>query len=380
MKSRALIVSFLLSIIFSCAQESNIPINLIPSKYQSEKINSDYKTYKSKAVDLTKYLPKNYSKKGDIDYTKYLQKGLDENRTVLFPNFPILVDDTGLTISSNSILLFNDDSQLLLQASSKDTYEILRVHQVDNVRIFNANITGDSKKHLGKTGEWGMGIAIRSSTNIELYNPKIQNCWGDGIYVGQIWNKAKNVKRKLEPVSKNITIYNAFINANGRNGLSLVAIDGIKVYNSFFANSKRTFPKSGIDIEPGPGITTNIEIVNCVTYNNGARGIDFMLRKLPSMKNNDLNVTIKNHTDDSSPIGLRIAGYKKAEPSTKNKIISGSINIDAPKLSNNRINAIDIESNQSLAPKIIIKNYKGAQKLQKSLEKVNNAKAFQIVN
>ncbi len=350
----------------SCNAQDNIK-NFIPPYYKETQIRKDYSAYKKTAVDLTKYLPINYSKQGNKDYTSYLQKGISENEVVIMPNFPTLINDIGLKVKNNSVLLFNENSALMLAPSRLGTYNMIEVHHVKNVKIFFAKLQGDMQTHLRNEGEWGMGIGIRSSNNISIYNPTITDCWGDGIYVGYVLD---TITKTLYNESKNINIYNAFVNNSGRNGLSIVAVDSINVYNSFFANARRTFPKSGIDIEPGAKPTKNILLQNNVTYKNGAKGIDIFLRKLANLKDPVTKIEIVNHKDVGSPIGIRVGKYIAKQNS---KIIQGTVLIQNPTFLNNRLKEIDIEDNQQFAPNFRIK-LKNNKKLLLLLAKLNNSK------
>lgn len=333
-----------------CAQTRTIPKEHIPAFVDEKDIERQYSTYLSTAVPIEKYLPQGFLKNGSIDYTRYVQRCLDENRVVVFPDFPIRVSDLGLNIKSNSVLLFKPDSRIILSASTKDTYNILNIERVKNVKIFHPKIQGDLQIHKGKGGEWGMGIGIRSSENIKVFNAHIEDCWGDGIYVGFVWDKNND---KLYPESKNIVIKNCVVNRSGRNGLSIVAVDGIQVHNSIFANSYRTFPKAGIDIEPGPKLTQGILLSNNVTFRNDARGIDIFLRKMSKLRNNTVSAKIINHTDIESAYGIRIAGYKDEKNSFK---VGGDITIIEPVFKNNKRRGLEIEENQRFAPSITVQN------------------------
>lgn len=336
---------------------------LQPKAFNSDEINKDYKNNCDLAKDITSYLPKNFVKDGSIDYTKFLQKGINENMKILMPNFPVLVNDKGLVLHDGVVLLFNDKSKMVLKPTKLGTYNILELHNLKNVKIYYPRIVGDIKNHLGSDGEWGMGIGIRSCQNIGVYYPEIENCWGDGIYIGFIWDK---VDINKFDISKNVEIYNGFINNNGRNGISVVAVDGIKIYNNLIANSVRTLPKAGIDIEPGPKLTMNIELLNNVTYKNGLKGIDIYLKKM-ARKKGDNSVTLKvtNHKDIGSPIGIRIAGYNKERNLNQ---INGKIVIDNPILNENFLNKIEISDDQNYAPPIDIR-IKNDKKLLNSLSK-----------
>lgn len=341
-----------------------IPQVMIPEKYESTEVKSLTES-KLGFYDLTESLPKNYVQDGSADYTDYLQKGILANKNVMFPDFPVLINDKGLDVISNSVINFQDNSKIILQTSNKETYEMLRLHQVENVTIYNAHLVGDREKHIGSTGEWGMGIAIRSSKNINVINSRIEKCWGDGIYVGQIWVRETGKKAKLLEISSNINIYNTIADYNRRNGLSIVAVNGINVISSLFSNSIGTFPKAGIDIEPGD--VDNVSILNTNTYNNGARGIDIMLRSIAKNKIKKINVEIQNHKDLSSAIGIRIAGYKDLYPSDFIKPIAGKITIINPEWNKNKYSTLVIEPNQSVSPEINIQNVKATDMNSKKI-------------
>lgn len=342
-----------------------------PLPYQSKGIKSQYDKYLNHAVDLVKYLPRNYKTDGTVDYTSYLQTGINENNIVIMPNFPVLINDSGLKLKNNQVVLFNASSLLKLVPSHKETYNMLEIHRVENVKVFYPRLIGDIKTHEGKGGEWGMGMAIRSSKNIQIYNPNIIDCWGDGIYVGYL-----RVNNTFYDESENIEIYNGYINNNGRNGISVVAVKGIKIYHCLLANNKRTFPKSGIDIEPGPKLTQGVELVNNVTYKNGARGVDLFFRTIAKTNRNLVSAKIINHKDIGSPIGIRIAGYKKAN---NLNVVQGNIEIINPVFKDNRLKTIDIEDDQRYTPKITIKNYKGGQNLKKVTTGVGGGNRIKIV-
>src|SRR5690606_7605443 len=120
---------------------------------------------------LTKYLPTNYVKDGTVDYTKYIQKGIDENQKVVLPDFPILINKNGLFLRSNQTIDFQKNSLLRMQPNGEERYGLLNLENVRNVIINNPALEGDKYKHLGKKGEWGMGINVLSSVNIKIQNP-----------------------------------------------------------------------------------------------------------------------------------------------------------------------------------------------------------------
>lgn len=353
-----------------------VPKDLVPKPYQENRISQEFLELKNRSVNLTDYLPKGYDKEGESDYTKEIQRGINENKIVLLPDFPVLINDSGLTVNSNNIILFQPNSKLILQSTSKETYEILRIHGVSNVKIYNANIIGDANSHKGDSGEWGMGIAIRTSKNVVLYNPRITNCWGDGIYVGTLTEKRNGKARWVGP-SENITVFNGFIDANRRNGLSLVSVKNCKVYNSLFSNTRGAFPKSGIDIEP-LNFADQIEIKNVITYNNGQDGIVISLVDIvrSKIKNHGVNIFIDNHQDFNSNMGLRLNGYREYSKAQGYPKINGHIQISNSSWNNNPYGALVIKENQSLGPTVdFVKN---KVLMHKSTNKIKGARIKEL--
>ena len=128
--------------------------------------------------------PSGYVKDGSVDYTSVIQAVIDRYPNVVFPNFPLLINDTGLKVPSNRSITFLEGSELRLKPSSKANYDMIVMRSASNVTLYNPVLIGDRYKHLGTSGEWGMGISINGSSNITIVNPKAREMWGDGIYIG----------------------------------------------------------------------------------------------------------------------------------------------------------------------------------------------------
>lgn len=255
-------------------------------------------------VKAISYLPKNYVKNGTKDYTAFLQKAIDENKYVLLPNFPIRINDFGLDLKNNSVIVFNKKTEIKLKNSNKGSYELLRIHNKENISIYDPKIKGDKYTHSATKGEWGMGISIRSSRNIEIIRPNIQECWGDGIYLGEITNKGTNY---------NIRIKHGFINDNRRNGISVISVDGFILKNMIISNTNGTSPQAGIDFEPNyqKQKLKNIKIEDLYTYNNKSRGILFNLNKLKGSKE-EVSILVENYENNSSVRGIGYHNIKNA--------------------------------------------------------------------
>lgn len=319
--NKQIFLFLLLSYFLSCAQKRpiNIPEEIFIKGYsQFNTYNHDkiFEDYFQDAVKAKNYLPKDFSKFGDIDYTDFLQKAIDSDNIIVMPDFPILINARGLHLRNNSKIFFPKNARLIMKPNSKDGYQALMINGIKNVEVFFPKIIGDSDKHLSKTGEWGMGILIKNAHNIKIINPQISKCWGDGIYIG-----ADDIK-----VSSNILIENALLDSNRRNAISIISGNNVVIKNSLMANTIGTPPNFGIDLEPNnnSNILKDIKLSNNSTYNNKV-GVGVVLDLLIGSIIQNINILIENHTDYNSETGVEFfvdRGYSKVSNSNLNGKIS----------------------------------------------------------
>lgn len=326
---RALKISvpcFLLAVfMYGCKKDSGQPtMASTPPSTTSAFPNALSSTLTSVPVgsyDLTACLPVGYVKDGSVDYTTYLQAALNKNSNVTFPNFPVLVDDAGLSISSNSTVNFLASSKLLLKPTAKSSYHILVISHATNVVLNNPVIVGDAATHLSTTGEWGMGITIYSSSNITINGANVSYCWGDGIYVSTSQGTTTNT---------NITIANANLTYNRRNGMSVTSVNGLDLESPYAEYTTGTSPMCGIDIEPnGPtDELQNILVNNAQTGNDAGYGIQIGYSNLYGGTNKTTSITVNNHIDKRSTVA-----FKASADTTKRvagETITGQLNINSP--------------------------------------------------
>jgi hypothetical protein len=242
---------------------------------------------------LENSLPSGYVKDGSKDYTSYIQAAVTKYPNIVFPGFPILVNDTGFKVGSNKVITFLPGSEIRLKGTSHDTYTIMNVYEATNVTLYNPVVIGDRDSHIGTSGEHGIGIGIRGSSNVTVYSAKVTNCWGDGIYIGQ--GGGKNCK--------DIIIKDAYLRKNRRDGISIIGVDGLLLDNLYAGYSDGTTPMSGINFEPND---TSNEIKNVIINNpkteyNGSNGIQIGTRNMLGTVNKQSDITIINHIDIGSP-------------------------------------------------------------------------------
>jgi len=190
--------------------------------------------------------------------------------TVTVPAGRYMVDATkSIRMRSHTRLLLDANATLVVIPNNVTRSRLIRVWNVTDVRIVGGSMEGDRAKHIGSTGEWGMGIDIIAAKNVVVKGTKLSEFWGDGIYIG-----ASGSGSRLH-VSDYVTIVNVVSNHNRRQGLSITPAKHVYVANSTFSNTIGTLPEAGLDIEPmTQGPTSTIRLENNTFSGNHGNGIE----------------------------------------------------------------------------------------------------------
>lgn len=147
----------------------------------------------------------------------------------------------GIELKSNMNVDLNG-STITIVSNNKSNYDILSLCNLENVSLFNGTIIGDKSEHefIGDTThEWGMGVSVRGSKNINIYNLEIYNTTGDAVYINEYNNKNSNT----------INVYNCNLHDCRRQGISVIEGENIKIYNNEIHSIGGTIPQAGIDLE-----------------------------------------------------------------------------------------------------------------------------------
>lgn len=287
-----------------------IPAEFQHSSDKKEQWDSSLEEY----LKIAKYVDD--IKESNLDENLLLQEILDLNDVVTLPNRVININSNGLRLKSNQVLIFQEKTVIHLQPNAKTHFAVIIVDEVENVKIFKPKIVGERFQHLDSKGQWGMGIRIIASKNVQIYNPVISEMWGDGIYIGG---------RKGVP-SKKIDIYNAFLDNNRRNALSITSADGVRLIKPLVANSNGQSPKAGIDIEPNTNldVINNIIIDRPISYYNSIYGIVVSLTRLSGSIPKEVNIQINEPLIYGGKYGLAILGLTSNKDNYK---INGSLKV-----------------------------------------------------
>lgn len=340
----------------------------LPTKYQVN--NSNLSELKEEINNLAVYelvnaLPKNHVEDASVDYTDIIQHVINTQNNIAFPNFPILINEKGLSLKSDSKLIFKEKSLLVLKPNNLRSYSIISIKNKKNIKMYFPKIRGDRKKHLSKDGEWGMGISIYGSDNIKIINPQISECWGDGIYVSNTQSS----------ISNNILIQSPLLDYNRRNGLTIVGGKNITISSPIVSNTIGNNPMSGIDIEPNKngGIVDDIIIKDFISFNNGNSGFQVGLSRSPDNKDKEINILVSNFISDLNPYGIILGGFYTSYDNNIKKI-NGNIVLKNVTLNNSLKENIKIGRNYHFGPNIRFENVSFNTNSQADIMKLDSFK------
>jgi hypothetical protein len=199
----------------------------------------------------------------------------------------------GLTVPTGSRWVFHPNTVIRAIPGAASSYEIINLWDVSDIVIegAGARIIGERDGHVGSTGEWGQGVSLRGCSNITIRDLNVEDCWGDGFYVGVgTQNYCENV------VLENLTSLRA-----RRNGLSLISVKGFRCIDCNFSDTNGTAPQFGVDIEPNntDEFLQGVLFERLRTGGNVGYGIGIALQALVGTSD-PIDIRIVDHGDDGS--------------------------------------------------------------------------------
>jgi parallel beta-helix repeat protein len=236
--------------------------------------------------------------------------------TVFVPDGTYMINATrtsgsGLVLGANMTLRLSPAAVLKVIPNGVDSYRLMKISGA-NVNVVGGTLEGERAQHTAATGEHGMGISLYGASNVVIEGVTIKEFWGDALYVAS--------------ASQNVSLCDVVTDHNRRQGLSIIAVDGMVVKRSTFKNTFGTKPEAGIDFEPNLGDTINdVQVLGCVTENNGGDGFQIGVPGANKGQAFITNVTIEgnsvrgNGKDAANPsYGLEISG-------TSNNLIKNNV-------------------------------------------------------
>jgi len=190
----------------------------------------------------------------------------------------------GVCGRSNCEIVFEDGVELVARRGGFEgvTDTLLAFSCASNVAIRGKGRLrmwkGDYHKPPYRKAEWRHALSLRACRDIVVEDMEFCESGGDGIYISTELRPAPGFK----PYCENVTIRNVRCLRNNRQGISVIAVDGLLVDGCELSDTAGTAPESGIDIEPNfpRDRVSRCVVRNCRMERNNGHGVEFMLVNL----------------------------------------------------------------------------------------------------
>ena len=205
---------------------------------------------------------------------------------------------TGIAVSvpSNTVAEWEPSALIKpLGPFNANFYSILDIRNASNVHLIRPNVDGNNAQNTATSGEFGVGVAIRTSSNVIIEDAVTTNTWGDGIYIGQV-NSGDAVS--------DVHIIRHRATSVRRNGVSLITGTNIQFDDCEWSSITATAPGAGIDIEPNDNtaVLRNIVVNRCRSSNNTI-GFSVALHALPGATAQYVDIRFINCSDNNCSNG-----------------------------------------------------------------------------
>ena len=217
------------------------------------------------------------------DSTRFIQAALDSGaKKVVFDRQKSSWVAQPLWARSDTEIVFEEGVELLAKRGEFHAVRgacLLSLECVSNVTVRGVGKGGRLRMwikdyHTSKyrRSEWRHALNILSSSNVTVEKMAFVESGGDGIYLGEKGHGRPN---------RDITIRDCVCDANNRQGISVITVDGLLIERTVMSNTYGTNPKAGIDFEPNSPHQTLRRIVmrDCLSKGNHGKGYEFYLAK-----------------------------------------------------------------------------------------------------
>lgn len=204
---------------------------------------------------------------------------VDSSKNATNSDTPNNTNKKGILLRDNLEIRTSSGTIFKSTPNSVGNSTVICCHYANNVKINCLKIIGDKKTHTGTGGEWGHGLFIVGSKNVEIGRVEASECWGDGFVLS---GDGEMSGGEAGTNNENIIINSIHCYDNRRNGVTISNVNGFFCNSIVSVDNSGIDPQSGVDFEPdyNTDVLKNIRIKSISTKNHPLYGLTFYLLKL----------------------------------------------------------------------------------------------------
>ena len=195
-----------------------------------------------------------------------------------------------LNVRSDMEIVFEQGARIMAKRGEfrRGSDSLLNLDRSRNVTIRGGELRmwhDDYFKPPYVRAEWRHAINLSAAKNVLIEDMVLADSGGDGVYVGAT----------PDDLCEDIVLRRVVSDGNGRQGISVISVDGLEIDDCVFKNTGGAMPMAGIDLEPNSPREKlkGIRIRNSLFENNTCEGISFYLPMLDETTD-PLDVEIEN--------------------------------------------------------------------------------------
>ena len=177
----------------------------------------------------------------------------------------------GIDLRGDMTFDLSEGAVIRMAPNDRWNYCVLNVDGGSNVRIHGGEIVGERAEHDyagGGAHDEGHGICVWTGVDRVLVEDiELHELTGDGVLV----LGTRGSDTEPERPTTNVTVRNAHIHHNRRQGVSIVGGQNVVVENNHIHHIQGTAPQFGVDIE-GAGRTDRDILIHANTFDHNAGG------------------------------------------------------------------------------------------------------------
>ena len=227
----------------------------------------------------------------------------------------LVVPDLGYPWTMDKPLYVDGPAEILLAPGSEittaegafkakgDCLLTVRSARLKRISGYGARLSmrGDDYRGPGYgRSQWRHGLALFETVDLTVEGLEVRETGGDGIYVGQ---------ERGAPPNRNLSLLDLRLEANHRQGISVIAADGFLMDGCVAARTRGTAPQAGIDFEPNAG-TWGFErcvVRSCILEGNSGAALSVHPVKLGG-EGRPIDIRVETSLVSGAPLALWARG------------------------------------------------------------------------